>query len=483
MSYVVGMDASNAARAPQARVDSALNKTRSGIFAELFESVRLEARTPAALLDPHERQKSIDAETDDQLADTLAEDDAEAIEQAAAEASARDEPSRVDRLRERAGKAGERIEQPSRDSGAERRSELREMRARQDQASDAAKHKTPDSAPSDAPLNPAVEPGTTRRPSGNASTPASTSGTPHGSTPAPATNGQASSSDPKGLPPEFAAEKGPHALNGAASTLNAASGQAASAVVPGNGSGGQGTATGREGGNAAAQTADQVASLRAAGTVGRAPAGQLDFNTVMEAASRARAGASASTARRATGSNGSPGPDGTVNIRDAKAITELSRLVRSSIGSQRSVMMLRLDPPELGQLRIEVRMQQQTLTLRVEAQTPAGHEALQARLPELRHALEQQGIQVGRMDVELRPPGMPTSTPDDAGTQPQTNHQQDAGAAGDHSQPGGQGDASSPMHEPTATANGSQGNEVDASEEQEHGMHGDPAETGVDLVV
>ncbi len=70
-------------------------------------------------------------------------------------------------------------------------------------------------------------------------------------------------------------------------------------------------------------------------------------------------------------------------------------------------MTLRLDPPDLGVLRIEMRMQEQALTVRMEAQTMAGHDALRSRLSDLRSALEQHGVQVRQVEVEYRPPAPP----------------------------------------------------------------------------
>jgi hypothetical protein len=145
-------------------------------------------------------------------------------------------------------------------------------------------------------------------------------------------------------------------------------------------------------------------------------------------------------------------------------------------------MLLRLDPPELGRLRISVQMHDQLLTLKVQAETSAGHDALQSRISELRSALQQQGIQLQQLDVELRSPAAPADPSRDAGhDQQSTWHWREPGHEGG---PGredtGQGwaERASDTREPapgqlTGTT----------TEDEEHGNVVRPAETGVDLVV
>jgi flagellar hook-length control protein FliK len=99
-------------------------------------------------------------------------------------------------------------------------------------------------------------------------------------------------------------------------------------------------------------------------------------------------------------------------------------------------LLLQLDPPELGQVRIDVRLHQQLLTLRIDAQTTAGQQALQSRLGDLRSALEQQGLQLGHVSVELRPATGPEH-------QFQDTHQQQGWGSHGESHPGGSQQSSS----------------------------------------
>jgi flagellar hook-length control protein FliK len=63
---------------------------------------------------------------------------------------------------------------------------------------------------------------------------------------------------------------------------------------------------------------------------------------------------------------------------------------------------VRLSPPELGSLRIELTIQQGTLAARLEAETPAARNLLLDNLPALRERLAQQDIRIERFDVDLR---------------------------------------------------------------------------------
>ena len=62
---------------------------------------------------------------------------------------------------------------------------------------------------------------------------------------------------------------------------------------------------------------------------------------------------------------------------------------------------LRLSPPELGALRVEVTMQDQGLVARVEVETPEARAALMEHLPLLRERLAEQNLRLERFDVDL----------------------------------------------------------------------------------
>jgi len=120
-------------------------------------------------------------------------------------------------------------------------------------------------------------------------------------------------------------------------------------------------------------------------------------------------------------------------VDDAAAIKGAARVLNASGRSGKFEVTMRLDPPELGQLRLQIQMRQQGLSLRVNAQTHAVAKMIQSRLTELRDALALHGIRVDRSEVTVRPA---------ASTQTDTQTSQDNGPShhGDFNQP-------SPQHQ------------------------------------
>ncbi len=88
--------------------------------------------------------------------------------------------------------------------------------------------------------------------------------------------------------------------------------------------------------------------------------------------------------------------------RTDNAVDRIARVMRAHMGSRDSQVRLQLDPPDLGRVRIDIRMRHSTLVLNIQTETAAGREALAGRLNELREALQQQGIHVERANVQMR---------------------------------------------------------------------------------
>jgi flagellar hook-length control protein FliK len=84
---------------------------------------------------------------------------------------------------------------------------------------------------------------------------------------------------------------------------------------------------------------------------------------------------------------------------------------------------LRLSPPELGSLRLDVSIHQGVLTAQVEAETPQARLLLLEHLPALRERLQEQNIKIERFSVDLM-----NQSP---GGQPQGFRQRDQEAADD----------------------------------------------------
>lgn len=72
-----------------------------------------------------------------------------------------------------------------------------------------------------------------------------------------------------------------------------------------------------------------------------------------------------------------------------------------AIGDRGGTVRLRLHPPELGSLRLELTVKGGAMTARVEADNPTARHVLLDNLPALRDRLAQQDIRVERFDVDL----------------------------------------------------------------------------------
>lgn len=166
--------------------------------------------------------------------------------------------------------------------------------------------------------------------------------------------------------------------------------------------------------------------------------------------------------------------DAVVHANEPRASGELGQVLRAAGGSGRSNLLLQLDPPELGRVRVNVQMHEQTLTVRFEAHTQAGADAIQSRLSELRSTLESQGLSVARFDVELRPP--PSMQPQDG--QPQQYAWSQGGGSGGQMHWGDDGRSAS-----GSSREGSFGFSSGGSAEGPVEAAMRPAESGVDLVV
>jgi flagellar hook-length control protein FliK len=101
---------------------------------------------------------------------------------------------------------------------------------------------------------------------------------------------------------------------------------------------------------------------------------------------------------------------------DAESRIDTTRFVGRVAGAFRvaqergGVLQLRLSPPELGSIKLELLVERGVLTARIEAETSTTRKVLLDNLPALRERLAQQEIRVDRFDVDVRQDG--------AGSQP-----------------------------------------------------------------
>jgi flagellar hook-length control protein FliK len=89
----------------------------------------------------------------------------------------------------------------------------------------------------------------------------------------------------------------------------------------------------------------------------------------------------------------------------ADSVRLLHRVARAFVTAQDGTgeVRLRLSPPELGALRLEVKVQGGALIARLETETSAARTTLIENLPALRERLAEQGIRIERFDVDLLP--------------------------------------------------------------------------------
>lgn len=128
--------------------------------------------------------------------------------------------------------------------------------------------------------------------------------------------------------------------------------------------------------------------------------------------------------------------DSTAESNSDANIERIVRVIQARIGKDRSVTTLRLDPPELGTVRLHMDLRQEQLLLRVETQTPEAQRLLAGELDTLRRSLEAAGIHLERVEVRSAAPAPSAS---ESQPQPQAEGwtgaqqhaaRQDAGSAG-----------------------------------------------------
>jgi len=91
----------------------------------------------------------------------------------------------------------------------------------------------------------------------------------------------------------------------------------------------------------------------------------------------------------------------------------LSRVAKAFTSAQQrdGEVRLRLSPPELGSLRLQVSVQDGVMVARMETETEAAKAQLTNNLPALRERLAEQGIRIERFDIDLMQHAS-TGTPD-----------------------------------------------------------------------
>jgi flagellar hook-length control protein FliK len=145
-----------------------------------------------------------------------------------------------------------------------------------------------------------------------------------------------------------------------------------------------------------AQAANSAATTEAGQDAARAAktAGQ---NTVgLHATARAQRAGVAATRR----GHGSATPD-LPRVDVSRFVGRVAKAVQTA-QERGGTLQLRLSPPELGSLRLELTMQNGVMTASVETDNPVARQVLLDHLPALRERLAEQNISIERFDVDVR---------------------------------------------------------------------------------
>jgi len=110
----------------------------------------------------------------------------------------------------------------------------------------------------------------------------------------------------------------------------------------------------------------------------------------------------ANTAGKSLGQIASEKLDGVSQIDMQGNVDRVVKAARAVVARGSSTIQLRLDPPDLGTLRIEMKHDSSGLTMQLQATNSRAHQLLQQNAGELRAALEASGIQTNKIDIQLR---------------------------------------------------------------------------------
>ena len=94
--------------------------------------------------------------------------------------------------------------------------------------------------------------------------------------------------------------------------------------------------------------------------------------------------------------------DSRPTVDPARFVSRVSRAIETAHERGGGPIEIRLSPPELGSLRVQIEMKEGVLSASLEAETPAARNTLLDNLPALRERLEQQQIRLEKFDVDVR---------------------------------------------------------------------------------
>ena len=92
-----------------------------------------------------------------------------------------------------------------------------------------------------------------------------------------------------------------------------------------------------------------------------------------------------------------------MDIDVSKNVDNIVKTVKTMVSNNNSTMVIRLDPPELGEMRINIRTGSDGMSIEIQAANAKSQQMLQQGSSQLRSALENSGIHVNNVDVQFKP--------------------------------------------------------------------------------
>ncbi len=92
-----------------------------------------------------------------------------------------------------------------------------------------------------------------------------------------------------------------------------------------------------------------------------------------------------------------------IKVDAGKTVDNVVKSVKTLVQNGNSTMVVRLDPPELGQLNIKISSDSNGMSIEIQATNAKTQQMLQQNSNNLRSALENSGINVNNVDVQFKP--------------------------------------------------------------------------------
>ncbi len=126
---------------------------------------------------------------------------------------------------------------------------------------------------------------------------------------------------------------------------------------------------------------------------------QRDFSGLNGAEGLLGRGRAANNSTATSDTSESPDSNPSSQIDRAKLVQRVSKAF-NKIGANGGTVRVRLHPPDLGAIKVEVQIEGKSIRATLTAESEAARSAVQEQIPDLRQKLAEQGIRVDRIQVE-----------------------------------------------------------------------------------